>query len=212
MEVNTQFAGGYHSASSSASRTTAKGTFTLTSGTEYSFEKQPTGERVSAEDVFKIRKEAIVEEHMLTPDNIKKEDDWREMDNEQWDKLIEHIDKYIENYKEELENMEELQKEAAMKSAAEAPADMKALAASKAALRVAVNGMTGECPDVDVSYLEKLSWTYDMETDDQIILAKAKMANEFAPDMLSKSQELALFGDTTAGIGEVENAKESRRL
>ena len=34
------------------------------------------------------------------------------------------------------------------------------------------------------------------------------MANEFAADMLSKSQEHALTGDTSVGISESENMKE----
>ena len=52
----------------------------------------------------------------------------------------------------------------------------------------------------------------EMQTDDQAILAKAKMANEFAPDMISKSQEMALSGDTTVGISETENLKECASL
>lgn len=198
MEVNTQIAGGYYYTYKSTTRTATKESFDFTSGTE----------TMSAADVFKMLKETIVEEHKLTPDNIKKEDDWREMTDEQWDKLIEHIDKYIDDFKEELEEMKELQEEAAMKGAAKAPADMKALAASNAALKAAANGIAGEASDSGVSHLEKISWTYDMKTDDQVILATAKMANEFAPDMLSKSQELALTGDTTVGTCEVENAKE----
>ena len=36
---------------------------------------------------------------------------------------------------------------------------------------------------------EKLSWTYELDIDDQTVLAKAKMANEYAEGMLTKAQE-----------------------
>ena len=185
MEINTQFAGGYDTAY-----------------------RTKNAEKMSVADEFKMLKETIIEERKLTADNIKKEDDWRKMDDEQWDKLVEHIDKYIDAHKEELEHLKEQQEEAAMKSGANAPADRKAEAASNAALRAASNGIAGEEQDSDASHLEKLSWTYKMQTDDQAILAKAKMANEFAPDMLSKSQEIALTGDTAVGISETETQKE----
>jgi len=161
-----------------------------------------------ADQTFSELKEKLIEEHRLTPDNIKKEDDWREMDEEQWDKLIGHIDQYIDDFKEKLKHMEEVRKEAAMKAMAEAPAAMRAAAASKAMLHAMSGGLAGGEPDGDVSELEKLSWTYELETDDQVVLATAKMANEFAPDMLSKSQEIALTGDTSVGISETENLKE----
>lgn len=182
------------------------------SESKYTVTKEATGEKMSAADVFKMLKETVIEEHKLTSDNIQKEDDWREMDDEQWDKLIEHIDKYIEDFKEELEYMEEIQEEAAMKAMADAPADMRAIAASKAMLSAMANGIAGGEPDGDASYLEKISWTYNMQTDDQGILATAKMANEFAPDMISKSQEMALTGDTSVGISETENVKECASL
>lgn len=178
------------------------------SESNYSLKKESTGETLSAADVFKMLKETIIEEHKLTPDNIKKEDDWREMDDEQWNKLIEHIDKYIDDLKEKLEHMEEIQKEAAMKAMADAPADMRAAAASEAMLNAISNGIAGGETEGDVSHLEKISWTYEMQTDDQVTLATAKMANEFAPDMISKSQEMDLTGDTSVGISETENVKE----
>ena len=76
----------------------------------------------------------------LRLDNIQKEDEWREMDEKQWNKLMEHVDKVIEDYKEELEYVEEMQKEAATKAIANAPADKRAAAASKAMLKAAANG------------------------------------------------------------------------
>lgn len=184
----------------------------VTQNDDEQYTGESTGETMNADEAFKMLKETMIEEHKLTPEKIKLEKDWRKMDDEQWDKLIEHIDKYIDDFKEELEHREEIQEEAAMKAMADAPADMRATAASKAMLSAVVNGIAGEEPDGDVSHLEKISWTYEMQTDDQSILAKAKMANEFAPDMISKSQEMALSGDTTVGISETENVKECASL
>lgn len=147
------------------------------SESKLTLEKQSTGETLSAADVFKMLKDTMLEAHKLTKENIKKEDDFRKMSEDQWDKLIAYVDKYIDDRKKELERLKELQEEAIMKGAASAPADTKTIAASKAALIAAANGIVGETPDV-----------------------------------LSKAQELALTGDTTAGISETENAKECATL
>lgn len=45
-----------------------------------------------------------------------KTDDWREMSDEQWDKLIENVDEYIDDVKEDLKYREEKQREADMKA------------------------------------------------------------------------------------------------
>ncbi|MDD7628754.1 MAG: hypothetical protein PUJ54_11105 [Lachnospiraceae bacterium] len=147
------------------------------SESKLTLEKQSTGETLSAADVFKMLKDTMLEAHKLTKENIKKEDDFRKMSEDQWDKLITYVDKYIDDRKKELEKVKELQEEAIMKGAASAPADTKTISASKAALIAAANGIVGE-----------------------------------APDVLSKAQELALTGDTTAGISETENAKECATL
>ena len=141
---------------------------------------------------FERLKNQYSEKHKHTADNIKSEDDWREMDEDQWGKLIERIDQYIDAYREELEELKERQDEVARKSAAEAPADKKAIAASSAALDVAVSGLAGEDTGDDAGVLEKSSWTYGMTTEDQGIIATAKKANEFAEDMSSKIQEMLL--------------------
>ena len=182
------------------------------SESKLTLEKQSTGETLSAADVFKMLKDTMLEAHKLTKENIKKEDDFRKMSEDQWDKLIAYVDKYIDDRKKELERLKELQEEAIMKGAASAPADTKTIAASKAALIAAANGIVGEAPEPEASPVEKVSWTYDLQTEDQTVLATAKMANEFAPDVLSKAQELALTGDTTTGISETENAKECATL
>ena len=147
------------------------------SESKLTLEKQSTGETLSAADVFKMLKDTMLEAHKLTKENIKKEDDFRKMSEDQWDKLIAYVDKYIDDRKKELERLKELQEEAIMKGAASASADTKTIAASKAALIAAANGIVGE-----------------------------------APDVLSKAQELALTGDTIAGISETENAKECATL
>lgn len=66
--------------------------------------------------------------------------------------------------------------------------------------------------DDDASSLEKSGWTYDLQTEDQVALATAKMANEFAPTILTKAQELALTGNTTTGMSESENVRECASL
>jgi hypothetical protein len=160
-------------------------------------------------DSFKLLKEAFAEEHRLTKENIKYEDDWKEMSDEQWNKLVENIDKYIDDYKEDLEKRKELQDEAARKEAAKVPAYMRANAASSAALAAVNHGTADALETADgAAEWEKKSWTYDLDTDDQTVLATAKMANEYAHDILSKFQELALTGDTTAGISETADARE----
>lgn len=169
-------------------------------------EKKP-----NPQEAFQMAKSAMEEAHKLTPDNIKHEDDWRKMSDNEWDKLVEHVDKYLDAAREEFETIKEKQEEAARKMAAEAPAGMKSIIAAQAALKVAANGFMGNVADTDTVELEKQSWTYEIETDDQVILAEAKMANEKAADMLTKSQEIALMGDTTEGISEVGTVREYAR-
>lgn len=149
------------------------------------------------------------EENKLTPGNIAVEKDWREMNSEEWDKVLEHFDEYMDDCREQIEKTNELQEEAAKQAAAKAPAWRKVLAASSAALKAAT-GIYGEAGSgEDADELEKLSWTYEMETDDQTILAEAKAANEMAADALSKYQELALSGDTETGIEGTDIVRES---
>ncbi len=185
----------------------------LTSGqTGEAAQTENNGKAVRAADAFQKLIDQMIADHKLTPDNIRLEKDWREMDDEQWDKLIGHIDKYIEKNREELEQMEEEQREAAMKAMGEAPADIRTLAAATAMLKVMANGAAGAQGDGDVSRLEKLSWTYNIQTDDQTVLATAKMSNEYAADVMSKSQEFILTGDTSAGISETKDLTECASL
>jgi len=183
MDINTQYSGNY-----------------------YSYTQN--GKKASPQEAFLMAKNEFEEAHKLTPDNIKNEDDWRKMSDKEWERMVKHVDEYLDAAREELKEMKEKQEEAAQKMAAEAPADMRAILAAQAALQVAANGFMGNATGTDASELEKLSWTYEMETDDQAILAKAKMANERAADMLTKSQEITLMGDTTEGISDTGSVKE----
>lgn len=158
---------------------------------------------------FMKAKANFEEEHKLTPDNIAVEKDWRDMNEKEWNKLIDHFDKYMEDRRTELEKEKEVQEKAAERAAAIAPAFRKVLAAQSAALK-ASSGLYGETKSrEDASELEKLSWTYEMETEDRSILAKAKAANEKAADALSGFQELALSGNTETGISISEIGAES---
>ncbi len=156
---------------------------------------------------FRALMQNFIDEHTLTVEDIAKSDNWRDMSGEQWDRLIEHMDKNLEDVKESLEKKEELQKEAAAKGAANAPADQKATAASSAALAAGVNGVVGAAgvEEEDESSSEKMNWTHQLRTENQTILAKAKMANEFEAYVLEKAQELTLGGDTFAGDSEIYN-------
>lgn len=141
-------------------------------------------------DQFKKIRDQIIEEHKLNAENIKKEDDFRNMSEKEWDKFLEHFDQYIDEHREQLQKKIEAQEEAARKAMAQAPAGQKVLAARRAMLAVAANGV--ECaPFEEDSQTEKSSWTYQMTTENQTILAKAKMANRFAADMLDQANELA---------------------
>lgn len=168
------------------------------------FEKQSTGETLTAADVIEMFKK----NHELTAGNID-ETDWRYMSDEDWERLLKDVDNYFDAVNEQLEQLKKIQQEAAMKAANDAPADMKTIAASMAALSVASNGFSsGNLGGDDASWIKENSWTYDLQTDDQEILATAKAANDAAKDALSKSQEIGLTGSTTAGISNTENVKE----
>lgn len=157
---------------------------------------------------FKNVVEKYKEDHELNPNNIQVEDDWRKMSAKEWDKLIEHVDKYIDEHKQDLEEMKKIQEEAAMKMSAQAPVNMKTIAAANAALKASTNGIVTEGVENYETLRERESWTYNMLTDDQVILATAKMANEYAVDMMTKSQELAITDATTVGVSSASDVKE----
>lgn len=147
-------------------------------------------------EAFQMAKSIYEEEHKLTPDKVKKEDDWREMSEEAWGKLLAHFDEYMDAYREELEKRIELQEEARMKMAAQAPANMRALVVAQASLKVAANGIIGTFVETDTSELEKQSWTYELASEDQTVLAAAKRANEMGEDSWRQFQVLEKDGTT----------------
>lgn len=177
-----------------------------------SLEKQSTGKTMTASEVLQMLKDTIIEKHKLSAEDLE-EKDWRDMSDDEWTKLLEDIDKYLEDFKEDIEKLKELQDKAAQLAAAGAPAGEKVLAAANAALQAATNGFVSpDGTETDSKWLEENSWTYEMQTDDQEVLARAKASKEMAQDALSKSQEILLTGDTTTGISSIENAKECANL
>lgn len=77
------------------------------------------------------------EAHKISAQDLKEEKDWRDMSVEEWDKMIEGVDKYVDAFKERQRQMKEMQDEAAQKAALEADPEMRTMAASSAALAVA---------------------------------------------------------------------------
>ena len=137
---------------------------------------------MSPADLIKM----LEESHKLTAQELKEEKDWRDMSDEEWDKMLEGIDKYIDAFKERLRQMKEMQEEAAQKAALEADAGNEAIAASSAAL-AAANGFEGSA-SIDEGDSEEAmpteegdhekNWTKKLDTDDQTILMTAKEAQK----------------------------------
>ena len=116
-----------------------------------------------------------------------KEEDWREMSDDEWDKWLGDVDEYIDAFKEQLRQMKEIQDEAARKAAMSADSDMRTTAASSAALNALANGFVGasegsaEEMDTDGVVTEngvkrEKNWTKLLNTDDQTVLRTAKAA------------------------------------
>lgn len=103
------------------------------------FEKWNT--KVSSRDLFREAVQKFRDDNQLTAQELKEEKDWREMTDEEWDKMIEGVDEYIDAFKERLRQLKEIQDEAAQKAALEADSDMRATAASAAVLSAAANGL-----------------------------------------------------------------------
>lgn len=139
--------------------------------------------------------------HKLTAQDLKEEKDWREMTDEEWDKMLEGIDKYIDAFKERLRQMQEMQEEAAQKAALEADSDMRTAAASSAALNVAASGLGGateieaenssddDLPSIDGEKHEK-NWTKNLDTDNQTVLRTAKKAQEMEAMAQGRIEEI----------------------
>lgn len=74
---------------------------------------------LSPSDLLKLLEDA----NTLTTQEPTEEKDWREMSDEEWDKLLEGIDKYIDVFKERLRQMKEMQEDATQKTALEADSE-----------------------------------------------------------------------------------------
>ena len=103
------------------------------------FEKWNT--KVSSRDLFREAVQKFHDDNQLTAQELKEEKDWREMTDEEWEKMLEGVDEYIDAFKERLRQLKEMQDEAAQKAALEADSDMRATAASAATLSAAANGL-----------------------------------------------------------------------
>lgn len=73
-------------------------------------ENESTSETLNAADVLQMLKDTL-EERYKEQKEKEDSDDWHDMDDEEWDRLISGIDKYIDSYKDGLEQEEELRKE-----------------------------------------------------------------------------------------------------
>lgn len=151
---------------------------------------------LSAADLIKL----LEESHKLTSKELKEGKDWRGMSDDEWDKMLEGIDKYIDAYRERLRIMREMQEEAIRKAAMEADPEMKASAASSAALAVAsglsentdagVVASESDSLTIDNAKFEK-NWTKKLDTDDQTVLMKAKEAQKMERMAREKIDEIA---------------------
>lgn len=79
-------------------------------------EKEKTGEKLSAADLLKM----LEEFYKLSARELKESEDWRNMSDDEWDKMLEGIDQYIDAFKERFKQMREMQEEAARNAAHEA--------------------------------------------------------------------------------------------
>ena len=163
----------------------------------------------SSRDLFHEAVQKFRDENQLTAQELKEEKDWRDMTDEEWDKMLEGVDKYIEAYKERLRQMKEMQEEAAQKAAVEADSDMRTTAASSAALNVAANGSDGASEGETEDGIDpEKNWTKILKTDDQTVLRTAKEAQNMEKMALGRFEEVQLTGTTSVGISQTDTVTE----
>lgn len=155
--------------------------------------------------------------YKLSAKELKEDKDWRDMSGEEWDKMLEGIDKYIEAFKERLKQMKEIQDKAAQKAAMEADPEMRTIAASSAALAAAAcgfdSGASIEAGETVSTFTEEgvdheKNWTKKLKTDDQTILMTAKEAQKMESHALSKLQEVQLTDNTAVGVSAANGVTE----
>ena len=167
---------------------------------------------VDLSDAIKMFEDA----HKISAQELKEEKDWRDMTAEEWDKMLEGVDKYIDAFKERLREMKEMQDEAAQKAAMEADPEMRTIAASSAALAVATGFDSGSSMETEESgevsaedgVDHEKNWTKKLKTDDQTVLMTAKEAQKMESHALSKYQEVQLVGSTSVGVSYTNAATE----
>lgn len=165
--------------------------------------------KTSSRDLFHEAVQKFRDDNQLTAQELKEEKDWRDMTDEEWDKMLEGVDKYIEAYKERLRQMKEMQEEAAQKAAVEADSDMRTTAAASAALNVAANGSDGASEgETEDGIDHEKNWTKILKTDDQTILRTAKEAQDMEKKALGRFEEVQLTGTTTVGISQTDTVTE----
>ena len=155
------------------------------------------------------------ETHKVSAQELKEGKDWRDMSAEEWDKMLEGVDKYIDAFKEFLREMKEMQDEAAQKAAMEADPEMRTIAASSAALAVATGFDAGSSAETEESgeFSEEgvdheKNWTKKLKTDDQTVLMTAKEAQKMESHALSKYQEVQLVGSISVGVSYTDTTTE----
>lgn len=164
-------------------------------------------DNINSREKFASALQKFIDDNKLTAEELKQDKDWRDLSDDEWDDLLEHIDEYIDDYKEHLKELKEAQDEAAQKAASEADPSMRTTAASSAALKVASNGVTdGFVPEGDPNYNK--NWTKNLKTEDQAILRTAQRAQEMESMAMSKFQEVQLTGDTSEGVTKTEGTTE----
>lgn len=182
-------------------------------------QKQKKTDTPSGRELFIEAFQKFCDDNQINARELKEEKDWREMSEEEWDKMLESLDKYVDAFKERLKQMEELQDEAAKKAALEADSSMRTIAASSAALSVAANGFSGtSAVGIDGSSEDnnltdngannEKNWTKNLKTDDQTVLRTAKEAQKMENDAMSKFQEAQLTDNTAVGISKTDAVSE----
>lgn len=155
------------------------------------------------------------EEHQLTAKELKEGIDWRHMTAEEWDEMLEGVDNNINAFKERLRRMKELQEEAAQKAVLRADSNMRAAAASSAALNAAASGFMGEADGQAEAEMtaegdekHEKNWTKNLKTEDQTVLRTAREAQNMEKRALSKLEEIQLTETAAVGRSETDTVTE----
>ena len=167
-------------------------------GAKTTMENQKTGETLTAADLLRM----FEEQNKLTAEELKQEDDWRSMSEDDWDKLLSGVDEYIDAYKADIRERVKKQLEAAQKAALAADPEMKSTAAKEAALSVAASGFDSGSPSEGKASEEPISeapgteheknWTRSLKTDDQVVLRTAKEAQTMESMTMNRIAEITI--------------------